>query len=100
MSQVSLIKIRTLQVDFQPLQIDSFLPPVRSLLGGALALFGEKRLVSGFSGQSIFQFTHNWMIRLLLLRSDIHPNPEPQTHKWVCDICLKTYHRTSNIYFT
>ena len=29
------------------------------------------------------------MIRLLLLGGNIHPNPGPQTHKWVCDICLK-----------
>ena len=44
-----------------------------------------------------FSLLTNWMIRLLLLGGDIHPNPGPQTHKWVCDICLKpiTKHQTS-----
>ena len=45
-------------IDFQPLQIGLFLLPVWSLLGGALAASGEKRRISGFLGQSIFQFTH------------------------------------------
>ena len=30
-----------------------------------------------------------WMIRLLFFGSDPHPNPGSQTHKWVCDSCLK-----------
>ena len=44
-----------------------------------------------------FSLLTNWMIRLLLLESNMHPNPGPQTHKWVCDICLKpiTKHQTS-----
>ena len=31
---------------------------------------------------------------------DMHPNLGPQTHKWVCDICLKliTKHETSILY--
>ena len=39
----------------------------------------------------------NWMIRMLLLGGDVHPNLGPKTHKWVCDICLKpiTKHQTS-----
>ena len=36
-----------------------------------------------------FSLLTNWMIRLLLFGGNIHPNPGPQTHKWVCDICLK-----------
>ena len=37
------------------------------------------------------------MIRLLLLGANIHPNPGPQTHKWVCDIRFKPIikHQTS-----
>ena len=36
------------------------------------------------------------MIRLLLLGDNINSNFGPQTHKWVCDICLKpiTKHQT------
>ena len=44
-----------------------------------------------------------WMIRLLLLGGEIHPNPGPQAPKWVCDICLKpiTKHQTSILcYYT
>ena len=34
---------------------------------------------------------------MLLLVGDIHPNPETQTQKWVCDTCLKPIakHQTS-----
>ena len=44
-----------------------------------------------------FSLITNWMIRLLLLGGNIHPNPEPQTYQLVCDICLKpmTKHQTS-----
>ena len=43
-----------------------------------------------------FSLLTNWMFRLLLLWGNIHPNPGPQTRKWVCEICLKsiTKHQT------
>ena len=59
------------------------------LVGNESSLvFGESRF---------FSLLTNWIIRLLLLGGDIHPNPGPQSHKWICDICLKhiTKHQTS-----
>ena len=50
-----------------------------------------------YQDSQFFSFLTNWMIRLLLLGDDIHPNPGQQTHKWVFNICLKsiTKHQTS-----
>ena len=63
-----------------------------------LLLYPERKELSLASQDSqFFNLLTNWMIRLLLLRVDIHPNSGPQTHKWVCGICLKliTKHQIS-----
>ena len=46
--RVSLVKVRTLVIGFELPQIGSILLPVQFLSSGALALSGEKRLISGF----------------------------------------------------
>ena len=98
-TRVSLIKIRTLVVDFYPLQTGSFLLPVQSLLGGALTSSGEKWLVFGFSRKSNFQFTHKLDVQIAVSQERHKPKLWPQKQLWVCDIYLKpiTKYQTSSL---
>ena len=60
----------------------------------------RKELSLASRDSQFFCLLTNWFIIFLLLGGDIHPNPGPQTHKCVCDICLKpiTKHQTSILY--
>ena len=57
----------------------------------------RKDLSLASQDNQFFSLFTNWMIKLLLLRGNIHPNPGPQTHILVCDICFKPIakHQTS-----
>ena len=54
-----------------------------------LLLYAVRKDSSVASQNQFFSLLTNWIIRLLLLGDNIHPNPGPKTHKWVSDIGLK-----------